>query len=509
MPQVQVIQPIQQQPKRLRVAAYARVSSDSEDQLNSLSVQVDYYTHLIQENPNWDLAGIYADEGITGTSTKHREQFNRLLDDCRAGLIDRVLVKSASRFARNTADALASVREMKSLGVTVVFEKEGFDTETSNGEMILSMICAVAQEESLSISKNLKWGIRKRMQNGTYTNSSVPFGYSLENHLLVINNQQAMIVADIFKRYLAGESISKIAQYLNNTYPKETGVWQYSSVQLILQNETYKGDTRYQKHYTANLFPTKVSHNRGQVSQYYIAKSHEAIISDEDFDKVQSLLKMKAPHKPKVAEKLFDQKLYCAVCGTLFARKTRTSGAVVWGCRKHLNKSGLCSVKSVYETELCRVFLCMHNKLLINQEKIFEPLLNSLSHLKSYQEKLDTMRMGIQVEIQRLAKQKHNLERIYAQGLIEDSQYLERKALIEQQLFEKKEFLTRKPLAGNIDRLLKNTRLIKRLIGTCQPLMYFDKQVFTSLVSKVTISDTSFEFELINGMRVSERRTSK
>lgn len=296
MPQVQVIQPIQQQPKRLRVAAYARVSSDSEDQLNSLSVQVDYYTHLIQENPNWDFAGIYADEGITGTSTKHREQFNRLLDDCRAGLIDRVLVKSASRFARNTADALASVREMKSLGVTVVFEKEGFDTETSNGEMILSMICAVAQEESLSISKNLKWGIRKRMQNGTYTNSSVPFGYSLENHLLVINNQQAMIVADIFKRYLAGESISKIAQYLNNTYPKETGVWQYSSVQLILQNETYKGDTRYQKHYTANLFPTKVSHNRGQVSQYYIAKSHEAIISDEDFDKVQSLLKMKAPH---------------------------------------------------------------------------------------------------------------------------------------------------------------------------------------------------------------------
>ena len=173
MPQVQVIQPIQQQPKRLRVAAYARVSSDSTDQLNSLSVQVDYYTHLIQENPNWDFAGIYADEGITGTSTKHREQFNRLLDDCRAGLIDRVLVKSASRFARNTADALASVREMKSLGVTVVFEKEGFDTETANGEMILSMICATAQEESLSISQNTKWGIRKKMHDGNYITSDI------------------------------------------------------------------------------------------------------------------------------------------------------------------------------------------------------------------------------------------------------------------------------------------------------------------------------------------------
>lgn len=128
-----------------------------------------------------------------------------------------------------------------------------------------------------------------------------------------------------------------------------------------------------------------------------------------------------------------------------------------------MNKSGLCPVKSVYETELCRAFLCMHNKLLINQEKIFEPLLNDFSHLKSYQEKLDTMRMGIQVEIQRLAKQKHNLERIYAQGLIEDSQYLERKNLIEQQLFEKKAFLTRKPLDGNIDRLLKKHKTVKEV----------------------------------------------
>ncbi len=204
MPQVQVIQPIQQQPKRLRVAAYARVSSDSEDQLNSLAVQVDYYTHLIQENPNWEFAGIYTDEGITGTSTKHREQFNRLMDDCRAGLIDRVLVKSASRFARNTADALTSVRELKSLGVTVAFEKEGFDTETSNGEMLLSIICAVAQEESLSISQNMKWGIHKRMRTGNYITNATPFGYTQINHQLVPEKNNAMIVNDIFKSYLSG-----------------------------------------------------------------------------------------------------------------------------------------------------------------------------------------------------------------------------------------------------------------------------------------------------------------
>ena len=226
MPEIRVIEPIIFAPaEKLRVCAYARVSSDSEDQLNSLSVQVDYYTHLIQENPNWDFAGIYADEGITGTSTKHREQFNRLMDDCRAGLIDRVLVKSASRFARNTADALASVREMKSLGVTVVFEKEGFDTETANGEMILSMICAVAQEESLSISKNLKWSIRKRMQDGTYINAATPFGYRLENHQFIPCEREGAVVRLIFEQYLNGMSIARIASYLNENYPKNEGKW--------------------------------------------------------------------------------------------------------------------------------------------------------------------------------------------------------------------------------------------------------------------------------------------
>ena len=244
MPQVQVIQPIQQQPKRLRVAAYARVSSDSEDQLNSLAVQVDYYTHLIQENPNWEFAGIYTDEGITGTSTKRREQFNRLMDDCRAGLIDRVLVKSASRFARNTADALSSVRELKSLGVTVAFEKEGFDTETSNGEMLLSIICAVAQEESLSISQNMKWGIHKRMRTGNYITNATPFGYTQINHQLVPEKNNAMIVNDIFKSYLSGMSINEIAEHLNTIYRSAAMVRRVCGRQAV-QKSSYSFRLRY------------------------------------------------------------------------------------------------------------------------------------------------------------------------------------------------------------------------------------------------------------------------
>ena len=168
MPQVQVIQPIQQQPKRLRVAAYARVSSKSANQLNSMSVQVEYYTDLIQKNPDWEFAGVYADEGNSGTSLKNRTGFNHLMDDCRLGLIDRILVKSSSRMARNSVDFLSAVRELKSLGVVVEFEKERFDTDSTEGELLLGMMCAVAQEESLSISKNLRWGIRKRMESRTY-----------------------------------------------------------------------------------------------------------------------------------------------------------------------------------------------------------------------------------------------------------------------------------------------------------------------------------------------------
>ena len=327
MPQVQVIQPIQQQPKRLRVAAYARVSSDSEDQLNSLAVQVDYYTHLIQENPNWEFAGIYTDEGITGTSTKRREQFNRLMDDCRAGLIDRVLVKSASRFARNTADALSSVRELKSLGVTVAFEKEGFDTETSNGEMLLSIICAVAQEESLSISQNMKWGIHKRMRTGNYITNATPFGYTQINHQLVPEKNNAMIVNDIFKSYLSG-------------------------IEDVLTGVSKK--------------------NTGQLPQYYIENNHEGIVTKQMFREVQaeiarrnskSAANQRKRHQGRYNSKYaLSERLVCGDCGSPYKRVTwniHGRKQIVWRCVNRLEYgTKFCSHSpSIPEEELHQAIL--------------------------------------------------------------------------------------------------------------------------------------------------------
>ena len=416
MPQVQVIQPIQQQPKRLRVAAYARVSSDSTDQLNSLSVQVDYYTHLIQENPNWDFAGIYADEGITGTSTKHREQFNRLLDDCRAGLIDRVLVKSASRFARNTADALASVREMKSLGVTVVFEKEGFDTETANGEMILSMICAAAQEESLSISQNTKWGIRKKMHDGTYITSLTPFGYKKINRQLFPDEKEAATVKEIFNLFLNGFSTAEIANHLNTNHPKPDVIWRSASVRFILRNEKYIGDSLFQKNYTPDTLPLKSCCNTGQLPKYYVEGTHPGIISKDEFERVQSLLTQKNINSTNSRACILSKVVFCALCGHVCSRKVRKSQTFVWCCRTHLQSAALCPLKPVSETEIQQAFLSVYNKLQSNQSYILQPIIDTLLQLRFLQEQANSARQTARDDVQRLAKQRHNLTRIHTLG---------------------------------------------------------------------------------------------
>ena len=416
MPQVQVIQPIQQQPKRLRVAAYARVSSDSTDQLNSLSVQVDYYTHLIQENPNWDFAGIYADEGITGTSTKHREQFNRLLDDCRAGLIDRVLVKSASRFARNTADALASVREMKSLGVTVVFEKEGFDTETANGEMILSMICAAAQEESLSISQNTKWGIRKKMHDGTYITSLTPFGYKKIDRQLFPDEKEAATVKEIFNLFLNGFSTAEIANHLNTNHPKPDVIWRSASVRFILRNEKYIGDSLFQKNYTPDTLPLKSCCNTGQLPKYYVEGTHPGIISKDEFERVQSLLTQKNINSTNSRACILSKVVFCALCGHVCSRKVRKFQTFVWCCRTHLQSAALCPLKPVSETEIQQAFLSVYNKLQANQSYILQPIIDTLLQLRFLQEQANSARQTARDDVQRLAKQRHNLTRIHTLG---------------------------------------------------------------------------------------------
>lgn len=506
MPQVQVIQPIQQQPKRLRVAAYARVSSDSADQLNSLSVQVDYYTHLIQENPQWEFAGIYTDEGITGTSIKHREQFNRLMDDCRAGLIDRVLVKSASRFARNTADALTAVRELKSLGVTVAFEKEGFDTETANGEMLLSMICAVAQEESLSISQNMKWGIHKRMQNGTYVNASTPFGYRQENHKLVPYESEAVTVRFIYEQYLAGKSIVAITRQLNEQFPQKSVSWNAPAVQSILTNEKYRGDTCFQKRYTTDVLPLQKKRNRGELPQYYMQESHLAIISPADFEKVQALLSQKRSTRSPMQKYPLTKMAVCASCGKILYPKVRANGVRIWNCKTHFEDSSKCPVKPVLETELYGAFLLMYSKLYTNCDTLLLPIQADLQQVQRLKRQRSEENNKINSEILRLSKQLHNLARIHAQGSIEETVYQERHRQIEQQLIEKKAQLTLFNETGRIEKMLQQAKQTIRYLQNHVPPTEATEEALRMLVKQILVDRDAFTFVLNNGLRLREER---
>ena len=215
MPQVKIIQPIAEQAKKLRVAAFSRVSSDSVDQLNSFATQVAYYTDFIQSKDEWEFAGLYADEAVSGTAADKRNDFQRLLADCRAGKIDRILVKSIARFAHKTLDCIQTVRELKQLGIAVEFEKEQIDTGNMGSEMLLSILGSAAQEESLYISKNLKWSYRRRMKSGDFITCSAPLGYYLKNGTLIPDPQEVPIVEYIFSSYLTGRSLKEIVTELS------------------------------------------------------------------------------------------------------------------------------------------------------------------------------------------------------------------------------------------------------------------------------------------------------
>lgn len=419
-----------------------------------------------------------------------------------------MLVKSASRFARNTADALASVREMKSLGVTVVFEKEGFDTETANGEMILSMICAAAQEESLSISQNTKWGIRKKMHDGTYITSLTPFGYKKIDRQLFPDEKEAATVKEIFNLFLNGFSTAEIANHLNTNHPKPDVIWRSASVRFILRNKKYIGDSLFQKNYTPDTLPLKSCCNTGQLPKYYVEGTHPGIISKDEFERVQSLLTQKNINSTNSRACILSKVVFCALCGHVCSRKVRKSQTFVWCCRTHLQSAALCPLKPVSETEIQQAFLSVYNKLQANQSYILQPIIDTLLQLRFLQEQANSARQTARDDVQRLAKQRHNLTRIHTLGYIDNAQFLERSIALDQQLREKKKFLSKRTTDNSFERVLFQTRSIQQQLGSSPPLETFDGTIFTKLVNRVQVSPTTIEFKFMNGMTLSEKRSS-
>ncbi len=317
MKKIERIEPKLPQIKRKkRVAAYARVSAESDRLNHSLSAQVSYYSHLIQKNPEWEYAGVYADSFISGTSIDKRDEFQRLLADCETGKVEIILTKSISRFARNTVDLLSTVRHLKAIGVEVWFEKEHINSLTSSGEVMLSILASFAQEESVNNSENVKWAKRKRFEQGLPHAHFNLYGYKWEGDRMLVVPEEAAVVKRIYQAFLEGKSRRKIAQELSDEgiTSREGCRWSIPSINYILKNVTYTGNLLLQKYYVENPLTHKVRINNGEFNRYLVKNSHVALVDKETFDHVQRKLagleKTYSTHRS-----CFTRKIKCPFCG--------------------------------------------------------------------------------------------------------------------------------------------------------------------------------------------------
>lgn len=346
-------------PSLLRVAAYARVSSGKDAMLHSLSAQVSYYNRIIQENENWILAGIYSDEAFTGTKDT-REGFQNMIKDALEGKIDLIITKSISRFARNTLTLLETTRELKKAHINVYFEEERIYSMSNEGEMILSMLASVAQEQSRSTSENMKWRIKKDMEAGILWGGGDFLGYKLVNRHYVIVPEEAELVQRIFHLYLEGNGTGKIAKILNSEGIKShTGIeWCRSSILLIIKNINYTGDLLLQKTFRENHLTKKTKVNKGELDKYHIENDHEPIITKAVFNEVQRILNSRGKKiivKNNKNLNKFTGLLFCGYCGTKYKKKENKS-RIYWACNKFVEQGkSKCSSRQIRQDVLIEI----------------------------------------------------------------------------------------------------------------------------------------------------------
>ena len=358
---VYVLARLHQKRKKLKVASYCRVSSIMDSQQISIESQRRHYEDCITSNPDWEFAGTYLEEGVTGTKAEIRPELMRLMDDCRAGKIDLILTKSISRFARNTADCLELVRELTAIGTGIRFEKENLQTTSMDSEFMLSVLACFAEYESHSISENIKWSIRKRFENGTYRQSLAPYGYSRDGNNLVVNDAEAVVVRFIFKRALTGKGSKLIADELNNLQiPSPCNQsWSQNTIRLILKNPVYSGSVLFQKTFVDESFRQRK--NVGELDRFLIEGHHEAIVERISAEKASNI--HKAPPRSKPGRYGFTGRLICAECGSVMHRDCCNKARPTWICHRHKTQSGLCTMKPVSESDLKAAFINCLNKL--------------------------------------------------------------------------------------------------------------------------------------------------
>lgn len=518
MPVVKVIEPTRnlhthklnvERTKR-RVAAYARVSTDSDDQENSFDAQKSFYERYIKENPLWDFVGIYADEGISGTSTKGRKEFQRMIDDAKAGKIDLIVAKSMSRFARNTLDTLTYIRELKAKGVECYFQKENIYTFDSKGELLITIMSSLAQEESRSISENVKWGIRKSFADGkVYLPHKGFLGYKYdENKNIIIDKDTEWVVRLIYKEFLSGSTFRQICHILEDKgvkTPMGKNKWGDTTVRGILRNEKYCGSAILQKTFVEDFLTHNTKVNNGEVPKYYVKDSHPAIIPKEEWDMVQIELQRREKLRYSYSSKnCFSSKLVCADCGHLYGSKvwhsTDKYRKVIWQCNYKFNKKNKtqCQTPTLNEEEIKAMFVDAYNKMIVSKDEILKNLelvLNQIISVESIEDKIKEVNEELEQVVQ-------DVEILIHSSKEEDMIKQKRLELKYDDLVkELKELEHQKDKV--IDKQNKINTFISNLKNKEDAITDFDEELFNIMIDKAVVNrDRRIEFIFNSGYKV-------
>ena len=493
---------------KLRVAAYCRVSTDSDEQATSYEAQIDHYTKFIESNPEWALAGIYADDGISGTNTKKREEFNKMIDECEAGNIDMVITKSISRFARNTLDCLKYIRQLKDKNIPVFFEKENINSMDSKGEVLLTIMASLAQQESQSLSQNVKMGIQYRYQQGKVVINAKRFlGYTKDaDGNLIIEPKQAEIVKRIFREYLEGFSSNRIADRLMRDgilNGAGNAKWHTSNIISILRNEKYMGDALLQKTITTDYLTKTRVKNKGAAPQYYVEDNHEAIIPKDIFMLAQQeLVNLRVIRTDSVATKrvysgkhILSNKIFCGDCGVSFRRihwNNRGCKSIVWRCISRLENTGVaCKARTVNEILLQDIIVQSINKLLSDKTSYLGTLQENITTVvkasgAASAADIDAKLLDLQKELLKRANNKDDYD------------------TIAEEIFELRELKHQSELDGvtrddHIKRIAELHDFIKTQPAT---ITEYDETLVNRLLQKITVFDNHFDVEFISGVSV-------
>ena len=507
------------QKKMKNVCAYCRVSTNIPHQKGSYESQLEYYENMIRSKAGWKFVGIYADYGKSGTKEKGRTDFMRMLEDCEAGEIDIICTKSISRFARNTVECIQVVRKLKEMHIDVYFEKERIHTLSEKSELLLSIYSSVAQAESESISSNQKWSIQKRFLNGTYILPNPAYGYyTNENGLLELDQKRAAVVRFIFDEYLEGNGVWRIAKSLNEQkIPTKTGkaAWLGRAIYIILKNSIYTGDLLLQKTYSEDTVPFVRRKNHGEYRQVLIENDHEPIVTHEEYEIVQRMLKQKSNRTNENQEEQpeeiseFKGKVICGICGSSYNRQVKKGRTgknnVTWSCARRIQTKDLCENDIIKESQLEQSFITMWNKLSNHCDEILVPLMNELEQLQAtpiIQKQIERL----EKQIQEQKKQREILSRLASGEMIDSAFYMEQQSVIDKRLAEyrrAKEYCLQK--SRQRKELTQTKELIRQIKKGPQYLEVYDKTLFQAIVKKIIVNPNELIFQLKNELQLTER----